>query len=88
VIPTLSNNPFEKDVVHKPRDHPPSVSSLNHETLDKLLSQVKTVESSGESPTRKAQRRPLAEIYQEYLTEFLVDELGNWRERLSKPRAR
>ncbi len=55
VFPTLSNNPFEKDVVHEPRDHPPSVSSLNHETLDELLSQFKNVESSGASPTRKAE---------------------------------
>jgi hypothetical protein len=55
VTPTLSNNPFEKDVVHEPRDHPPSVSSLNQETLDKLLSQFKSVESSGESPSRKAE---------------------------------
>jgi hypothetical protein len=55
VTPTISNNPFEKDVVHEPRDHPPSVSSLNHETLDRLLSQFKSVESFGESPSRKAE---------------------------------
>jgi len=55
VTPSLSTNPFEKDVVHEPRDHPPSVSSLNHETLDKLLTQFKKVESSGESPSRKAE---------------------------------
>ena len=53
--PSLSPNPFEKDVVHEPRDHPPSVPSLNQETLDRLLSRFKNVELSGESPSRKAE---------------------------------
>src|SRR5258708_16592935 len=51
--PSLPPNPFEKDVVHEPRDHPPSVPSLNQETLDRLLSRFKNVEISGESPSRK-----------------------------------
>jgi hypothetical protein len=53
--PSLSPNPFEKDVVHEPRDHPPSVPSLNQETLERLLSRFKNVELSGESPSRKAE---------------------------------
>jgi len=55
VTPSLSTNPFEKDVVHEPRDHPPSVSSLNQEALDRLLSLFKKVESAGQSPSRKAE---------------------------------
>ena len=67
VTPALSNNPFEKDVVHEPRDHPPSVSSLNQETLDKLLSQFKSVESSGESPMDE----PVAELIEQQLAWLL-----------------
>ena len=53
--PSFSPNPFEKDVVHEPRDHPPSVVSLNGETLGRLLSRFKNVEISGESSSRKAE---------------------------------
>jgi len=31
VIPGLTVNPFDKDIVHQPRDNPPSVESLNQE---------------------------------------------------------
>jgi DNA replication protein DnaC len=79
VIPTLSNNPFEKDVVHEPRDHPPSVSSLNQETLDKLLSRFKNVESSGESPSRKAELilSPAPGYGKSHLVGRFFKELGN-----------
>jgi len=55
VTPTPLANPFEKDVVHEPRDHPPSVSSLNQETLDRLLNQFRNVKSAGASPSQKAE---------------------------------
>jgi hypothetical protein len=79
VTPTLSNNPFEKDVVHEPRDHPPSVSSLNQETLDKLLSRFKSVESSGESPSRKAELilSPAPGYGKSHLVGRFFKELGN-----------
>jgi hypothetical protein len=79
VTPALSNNPFEKDVVHEPRDHPPSVSSLNHETLEKLLSQFKSVESTGESPSRKAELilSPAPGYGKSHLVGRFFKELGN-----------
>ena len=87
VTPTLSNNPFEKDVVHEPRDHPPSVSSLNHETLDKLLSQFKNVESSGESPSRKAELilSPAPGYGKSHLVGRFFKELGNQAVRVYIP---
>jgi hypothetical protein len=36
-IPGLSINPFEKDVVHKPRDCPSSVATLNEDVLSGLI---------------------------------------------------
>jgi DNA segregation ATPase FtsK/SpoIIIE, S-DNA-T family len=87
VIPTLSNNPFEKDVVHEPRDHPPSVSSLNHETLDELLSRFKKVESSGESPSRKAELilSPAPGYGKSHLIGRFFKELGNQAVRVYIP---
>src|ERR1700739_5056487 len=87
VIPTLSNNPFEKDVVQEPRDHPPSVSSLNHETLDELLSQFKNVESSGASPTRKAELilSPAPGYGKSHLIGRFFKELGNHAVRVYTP---
>jgi hypothetical protein len=85
--PSLSNNPFEKDVVHEPRDHPPSVSSLNHETLDKLLTQFKKVESSGESPSRKAELilSPAPGYGKSHLVGRFFKELGNQAVRVYIP---
>jgi hypothetical protein len=79
VTPTLSKNPFEKDVVHEPRDHPPSVSSLNHETLERLLRQFENVESSGESPSRKAELvlSPAPGYGKSHLVGRFFKELGN-----------
>ena len=54
-MPTLTANPFEKDVVHEPRDHPPSVSSLNQEVLERLMDLFGKMEVSGETPSRKAE---------------------------------
>jgi hypothetical protein len=90
VIPTLSNNPFEKDVVHEPRDHPPSVSSLNHETLNKLLSQFKTVESFGASRTRKAELilSPAPGYGKSHLVGRFFKELGNQAVRVLHPAIR
>jgi hypothetical protein len=87
VTPTLSSNPFEKDVVHEPRDHPPSVSSLNQGTLDKLLSQFKKVEISGESPTRKAELilSPAPGYGKSHLVGRLFKELGNQAVRVYIP---
>lgn len=87
VTPTLSNNPFEKDVVHEPRDHPPSVSSLNHETLDKLLNQFKNVESFGESPSRKAELilSPAPGYGKSHLVGRFFKELGNQAVRVYIP---
>ena len=88
VTPTLPTNPFEKDVVHEPRDHPPSVSSLNQETLDKLLSQFKNVESFGESPTRKAELilSPAPGYGKSHLVGRFFKELGNQAVRVYIPR--
>jgi hypothetical protein len=87
VIPTLSNNPFEKDVVHEPRDHLPSVSSLNHETLNKLLNQFKTVESFGASRTRKAELilSPAPGYGKSHLVGRFFEELGNQAVRVYIP---
>jgi hypothetical protein len=85
--PSLSPNPFEKDVVHEPRDHPPSVSSLNQETLDRLLSRFKNVELSGESPSRKAELilSPAPGYGKSHLVGRFFKELGNQAVRVYIP---
>jgi hypothetical protein len=42
-IPGLSINPFEKDVVHKPRECPSSVATLNEDVLSGLISAFNAV---------------------------------------------
>ncbi|HEY2123068.1 MAG TPA: hypothetical protein VGH07_05700 [Chthoniobacterales bacterium] len=42
-IPGLSINPFEKDVVHKPRECPSSVTTLNEDILSGLISAFSAV---------------------------------------------
>jgi len=42
-IPGLSINPFEKDVVHKPRECPSSVSTLNEDILAGLIGAFRAV---------------------------------------------
>ena len=85
--PSLSPNPFEKDVVHEPRDHPPSVPSLNQETLDRLLSRFKNVELSGESPSRKAELvlSPAPGYGKSHLVGRFFKELGNQAVRVYIP---
>jgi hypothetical protein len=87
VTPTSSTNPFEKDVVHEPRDHPPSVSSLNQETLDRLLSQFRNVKSSGESATQKAELilSPAPGYGKSHLVGRFFKELGNQAVRVYVP---
>ncbi|HZC59895.1 MAG TPA: hypothetical protein VE154_07860 [Chthoniobacterales bacterium] len=43
-IPGLSINPFEKDVVHKPRECPSSVATLNEDILSGLISAFNAVD--------------------------------------------
>jgi hypothetical protein len=85
--PSLSPNPFEKDVVHEPRDHPPSVPSLNQETLDRLLSRFKNEELSGESPSRKAELvlSPAPGYGKSHLVGRFFKELGNQAVRVYIP---
>lgn len=54
-IPGLSINPFEKDLVHQPRDTPASVASLNQTVLDQLLTRFEQLKSSGQSVSGKAE---------------------------------
>jgi hypothetical protein len=54
-IPGLSVNPFEKDLVHQPRDTPASVASLNQTVLDRLLTRFEQLKSSGQSVSGKAE---------------------------------
>ncbi len=42
-IPGLSINPFEKDIVHKPRECPSSVATLNEDVLSGLISAFSAV---------------------------------------------
>ena len=85
--PTPSTNPFEKDVVHEPRDHPPSVSSLNQETLDRLLSQFRNVKGSGQSATQKAELilSPAPGYVKSHLVGRFFKELGNQAVRVYVP---
>jgi hypothetical protein len=55
VIPGLTVNPFDKDIVHQPRDNPPSVESLNQEVLDRLLGAFAQVQTQGKSASGKAE---------------------------------
>lgn len=55
VIPGLSINPFEKDIVRQPRDTPASVNSLNQAVLDRLLAGFEQVKDSGLSAGGKAE---------------------------------
>jgi hypothetical protein len=54
-IPGLSVNPFEKDLVHQPRDTPASVASLNQTVLDRLLARFGQLKGSGETISGKAE---------------------------------
>ncbi|MBV8227700.1 MAG: hypothetical protein JO232_21205 [Verrucomicrobia bacterium] len=45
-LPGLSINPFEKDVVHKPRDCPTSVTSLNEDILFGLIAGFDSVNAN------------------------------------------
>lgn len=85
--PSLSPNPFEKDVVHEPRDHPPSVPSLNEETLGRLLGRFKNVELSGKSLSRKAELilSPAPGYGKSHLVGRFFKELGNQAVRVYIP---
>jgi hypothetical protein len=87
VTPTLLANPFEKDVVHEPRDHPPSVSSLNQETLDRLLNQFRNIKNAGESPSQKAELilSPAPGYGKSHLVGRFFRELGNQAVRVYIP---
>ena len=45
-LPGLSINPFEKDVVHKPRDCPSSVTTLNEDVLSGLVAAFDSVNAN------------------------------------------
>ena len=54
-IPGLSINPFEKDVVHKPRECPSSVSTLNEDILAGLIGAFRAVNEDRASVGNKAE---------------------------------
>jgi hypothetical protein len=45
-IPGLSINPFEKDIVHKPRECPSSVPTLNEDVLSRLVATFRAVDEN------------------------------------------
>jgi hypothetical protein len=54
-IPGLSINPFEKDVVHKPRECPSSVTTLNEDILSGLTAAFNAVNDDRTSVGNKAE---------------------------------
>jgi hypothetical protein len=54
-LPGLSINPFEKDVVHKPRECPSSVATLNEDILSGLIAAFDAVNGNRTSVGNKAE---------------------------------
>jgi hypothetical protein len=54
-IPGLSINPFEKDVVHKPREATSSVTTLNEDVLSGIIAAFRAVEENRASLGNKAE---------------------------------
>ncbi|HYY31374.1 MAG TPA: hypothetical protein VE860_25760 [Chthoniobacterales bacterium] len=54
-LPGLSINPFEKDVVHKPRECPTSVATLNEDILASLIAAFDAVNDKRTSVGNKAE---------------------------------
>src|SRR5258708_11880297 len=85
--PRLPHTPFEEELVHETRDHPPSVLSLNQEPLDRLLSGFKNVEISGDPRSRKAELvlSPARGYGKSHLVGRFFKELGNQAVRVYIP---
>jgi hypothetical protein len=54
-LPGLSINPFEKDVVHKPRECPSSVTTLNEDILSGLITAFESVNADRASVGNKTE---------------------------------
>jgi DNA segregation ATPase FtsK/SpoIIIE, S-DNA-T family len=76
-VPGLHLNPFEQHVVHQPRDLPPTVDTLNRETLEALVATCHRVEEAGRSELARLVLSPAPGFGKSHLIGRLFTELDD-----------